>query len=139
LDREILPAIAKFKDSIPQQNDIKSRSLRTAEDGRYLLLIESQVRDFLDVKTRHVEQYLDKALQNLSINDTVYVRALVMHTLDKMIKPLEAIARVTSERFDGFVGAGQGDETLPDESSTTEEAITKAGDNHRTRLDRLFQ
>lgn len=139
LDKDILPEIEKFTGSVPQINEIENHPLRTAEDGRYALFVESQIRDFINNQMSQMERYLSKALQGLSEEDGKYASSLVMHKMDKAMEKLKDIARTASAKFDNFVEASQGHAPYQDEGNEVEAAINEAGENYRISVDKLLR
>lgn len=139
LDRDILPQIREFANSVPQINDIEDHQLRTAEDGRYVLSAGSQARDFMEEQISHVKNYTSKATRGLSEKDATFVHSLAMQELNKAMRSLKSIARIARSRFNSLVESSQGHTVFPEESNEVEKAVTQAGKNRRTSVSLLLR
>jgi hypothetical protein len=138
LDKDIVPAIEEFSMTLPSSNEIEQRPFRTAEDGRYLLHIERSVTQFKEEQLSRLEAYLHVALRGLSMKDSVHVSDLVTHKFNKTTETISRIALTASQKFDDFAIQGHAAEFSEDENRTGS-AVSEAGVNFRTPIDRLFR
>ena len=104
-----------------------------------MLFVESSIKEFVENKSLHVERYLYKALLPLSESDGDYVKALIVHKLNKAVEAIETVACAARGKFDRFVETTQGHTPFPEEESEIESAVAKAGENCRTSVDKLFR
>lgn len=140
IDNEIRPKVEKFIEHTPNEEEMRNHPIRTCEDGRYFLHIQGSIREFKHGQYDHLARYLGRAIQELYENDDdgKYVEDLALHTLDKLLEPLERIARVANNKFDNFVEMEKGQRQSPEEENEIVKSVEQAGYDCRKPLHKIF-